>query len=406
MMHALFNTIGIYKFPIKEHGTHVHFLYDVTQQETDWSKANILKLMSLATETDLKRLDKFDLLNREPFQTWMEEKHIANKNTAIVWMLIWCSMVVVYLISVLIVWDSRSKLIYDIVIICTAGSTLALEVLGLYTSRDYLKTLIKRLREGRIPVVLIWGYKMFQILFLVHLILHHSLTAIHLECTNLVLRHILLFMQVMMILYGFMGIMFFTQLSEVMGHYLTIMEKMMKSSLSFLLIGLLIILSFAMTFYLLCLPEKCPASLNAPNASRAGNDDNSFSSYLLSIYSTFLLSMAIAAPQQWHFEDTPYPYCMMILYMTCLTLMGIISINLLIAVMNERVIELCRHKESILKIQQLTIFLTIEDKTMFIQRSKFAMKYFKVLAPKTVNIHKDESSGKMFLHTTEHLKAN
>jgi hypothetical protein len=205
-----------------------------------------------------------------------------------------------------------------------------------------------------------------------------------------------------MMICGFMGVMFFTQLNKRVGHYLTVIEKMMKVSMSFLLIGLLLFLSFAMAFYLINSPDQCTLPDDSLSGNYSSPFDKNYDTYLKSIYNTFLLGLAVTAPDNWYFKDFRYPTMGVLYYVMCLTFSAIIMMNLLIAIMNEKVMEICKHKKSILAIQKLTIYLSVEDK----QRALQEIRFLSHLAMKCLKIKSDvyNEGGRVYLHVVEPYK--
>jgi hypothetical protein len=236
MVWHLLNTVGVYKFPLRECGLYAHILYDLTGCE------GILRGISLITEGELKRYDEFNFLDREPIKSWMNEKFRAVHTAVMQWTVVWIVFLFAY-ISFVLALDAETGFAVNAFHICviTFGVFLsAEELIGVYASRGYVKLLLKRLRAGKVPVTFVWGYKAVQISFSTLIIIHHAVALTELHCKGEIHQEMYVAVRINMMICGFMGVMFFTQLNKRVGHYLTVIEKMMKVSMSFLLIGLLL----------------------------------------------------------------------------------------------------------------------------------------------------------------------
>ncbi|ELT99373.1 hypothetical protein CAPTEDRAFT_185725, partial [Capitella teleta] len=97
MTHLILNTIGVFKFPLREHALDVHMLYDITGKES------VLHEISLATEKELKRFDEFRLFEREPIKSWINETINSSHKAVLYWMVIWLASMSFYIICVSLV---------------------------------------------------------------------------------------------------------------------------------------------------------------------------------------------------------------------------------------------------------------------------------------------------------------
>ncbi|ELU02919.1 hypothetical protein CAPTEDRAFT_191200 [Capitella teleta] len=404
MIHAIMNTEGVYKFLIRHCGTHVHSLYEVTHDETTNEECgkSLLQSLSVATEKQLARLDDFHLLEKEPFATWFKVKEKSNLWHTRFWMSMWGFYVALYLSS--IVWFGEVKRdlpkMYHVIMLTISYIFLLTEIKGLYVNYPYLKMIVGRIKKGLYPLTLASAYRVFQSIFILTVIATNNIHLFSEGCdAGSRLERIL---QVANIFCGFMSVMFFTQLSEAMGHYLTVIEKMLFNTLAFLSIWWVIFLAFATSFYLNNIDFTCPG--NDSTLLFTSPTQQSFSSIYHSIYETFLLVLAVVAPKSWYFEDSNDPDLSVVLYILCLIVNTLVLLNLLIAIMNERVVEICRHKHSILKLNQLSIYLLIGDKRKSDQNFWKRWKFTENWTDTHKHFIRNNEKTKLYLHVVERTK--
>jgi hypothetical protein len=176
-----------------------------------------------------------------------------------------------------------------------------------------------------------------------------------------------------------------------------VIEKMLFITFAFLSIWCAIFLAFAMSFYLNNVSLGC--SFNSTVTYNITIDDQqSFSTLTRSIYETFLLVLAVVAPRSWYFDESNDPDLSVVLYTLCLIVNTLVLLNLLIAIMNERVVEICRHKQSILKISQLSIYLLIGDRRKSDQKLWYRWKFTADWADTHKYFQRNKDKSKIFLH--------
>lgn len=404
MMHAIINSQDVYKFLIRHCGTHIHSLYDVTHDEIEMEARglSLLQHLSVATEKQLARIDNYHLLEQEPFQTWIKVKEQSNLWHTRFWMVMWSLYVLMYIVSV--VWYGESKKdvpsSYHITMLVVSYSFALMEIKNLYVNFPYLKMVIRKMMTGMFPLTVASTYRIFQSFFILTMIISCSKHAFSGACKADGTMELIL--HVVNIFCGFMSVMFFTQLSEAMGHYLTVIEKMLFNTIAFLSIWCVIFLAFATSFYVNSIDYHCMTANGTSSNNTASSE--AFSSIYHSIYETFLLVLAVVAPKSWYFSESNDPDLSVVLYTACLIINTLVLLNLLIAIMNERVVEICRHKHSILKVNQLSIYLIIGDRRKSDQQF---WKRYKALA-KWTDTHRlfqcSKDKTKIFLHVVERTR--
>ncbi|ELU15791.1 hypothetical protein CAPTEDRAFT_215735 [Capitella teleta] len=70
----------------------------------------------------------------------------------------------------------------------------------------------------------------------------------------------------------------------------------------------------------------------------------------------------VFAPQDWYFSSNAYPLLIIIIYLASTVFNTVMLFNLMVAIMNHRVTELCVHTKSLVKLAQLSIYLFVELK--------------------------------------------
>ena len=143
MMHAIMNTEGIFKFLIKDLGTHSHSLYDVTQDEMYSVRKGqaLLQHLSVVTEKQLARLDKFRFLEKEPFSSWLKVKERANLKRCQCWMALWVIYVILCVISVIWLGERGSSppAGYNIAVLLYSVVFAVMEIKAFQLNAPYLK---------------------------------------------------------------------------------------------------------------------------------------------------------------------------------------------------------------------------------------------------------------------------
>ncbi|ELU14248.1 hypothetical protein CAPTEDRAFT_202746, partial [Capitella teleta] len=223
----------------------------------------------------------------------------------------------------------------------------------------YVKLIIRNLRGRQHPVAMVFLYRSLQFFFCWNVFVTHCihLTGLPLVCSSMTLQYIFLFSQLCNIFNGVFGMLFFTQISNHMGHFLIVVEKMFFAVSSFVLLSVVYIIAFTVGFsFVADVTYRCP-DLAASNSTEIA-----FSSLIRSGYETFILNLGVTAPQDWYFSSNAYPLLIIIIYLASTVFNTVMLFNLMVAIMNHRVTELCVHTKSLVKLAQLSIYLFVELK--------------------------------------------
>jgi hypothetical protein len=188
--------------------------------------------------------------------------------------------------------------------------------------------------------------------------------------------------------------LFFTQLNNRIGHYLIVVEKMTSSVSSFIVLAGFYFLSFSLGFQFITSSENLCPLIPSNSTDAVFQKRIPFDGFFNSLYETFLLGIGVAAPKDWYFTHSHYSGALIILYILSLVFNTVILLNLMIAIMNQRMVELVDQKKSLVGIAQLAINIFAEDRLIYSQQTfgRSAQAKEKYLVKK---------DGKSFLCTAE-----
>ncbi|ELT92738.1 hypothetical protein CAPTEDRAFT_216868 [Capitella teleta] len=397
MMHAILNTNKVYKFLLGECGTFNHYYYDVTELEATKNEYGITPLfhLSLVPEHRLKRFDEFQLLRKEPFATSIEELFYFGKHITLSWLLSWIAFVILYftaLFHIIVSSDMEVKTTLNIMIILVASLGCISEFMAVPAMWPLFKLIMRNTRAGKQPVSMVFFYKMLQTSFYVAALIAHCLHLVGLRfiCSSVALQYIFLLIQLNSIVNGILGVLFFTQLSNKMGHWLIVIEKMLLSMSSFVVLSCFYIVAFTLAFSLVVSTTVA--------CETANNGTVAFNGMINSLYETTVLGLGVTVPKDLYFRSNASSLLVILIFVGSAVFNTLIMVNLMIAIMNHRMTALCDHAESIVLVAQVAIYELVELKTFSLQ------KLSPCILPATLRkrcIAKSEDGTRSFLYTIE-----
>ena len=397
---TLLNTNGVYRFPIKDYGTLQHVLYDVTEYESmkKHRELHIFSYLSLSRERDLKVLNTLDFMEREPIKTWMKVKNESMKYFIWSWCFAWILFISLYLTILGIYFlnnGSRPPTALSATLLVISSVLLVVEII---TFVSEIK-LYKLMSWSDWPIAFSPTYRIFHAYFVTTLIITESLHLADIPCDQNQTLFVTLY--VLNAVFGLSSLLIFTQLNQYTGHLLIVIDRMIDQMFLFVGVAGIIYLSFATSFYMLHAPPVCHDNNNELDWNRT---TLMFSSFYNALYETQLLSVGSMAPLALYFEEAHIPLLGMFLYVSLLMMLMIVLLNLLIAIMSDRVAELDQHKTIITHIQRLALTMYVDNKMKFYQI--FGYNRFSFVARlklKTDNQYylTNESTGQKFLHVIE-----
>jgi hypothetical protein len=101
------------------------------------------------------------------------------------------------------------------------------------------------------------------------------------------------------------------------------------------------------------------------NSTSCASQTKPFDGFFSSFYEAFLLGIAVAAPRDWYFSESPNSEAMIMVYIFSLVFNSLILLNLMIAIMNQRMTELVPYKATLVTVAQLAIYVFAEDRMHF-----------------------------------------
>jgi hypothetical protein len=107
---------------------------------------------------------------------------------------------------------------------------------------------------------------------------------------------------------------------------------------------------------------SCSLTNNTELLTVTNNASTGFSTFSDSLYTTMLLMFLVMAPNDVSFTNSVSPGIASIIYLSLVVFIGIICLNLLIALMSQRVAELDILKDDILLLQRISIVFFFEER--------------------------------------------
>ena len=360
----------VYRFPLKECGPFQHVMYDVSDYELH-NSIHLLQYLAFIPERSLYKVDESRLLEIEPFKTWLSAVSEQHKLQATSWGLTWGTFLFLFFVNGALYFNTSGGhppiwLTYTLLIM--ASFEIFAEGAGLVRDRHVykLKRELDKIHGSSIAYTPV--YRIFQGLFSISLIITEILLLMNFGCQYN--HNIFVTFNVINIALAFCSIMLFIQLNKQTGHLLIVMESMVSQAGLFLTVGGVIFCIFPVTFHILHTEPACLRNDTAtPNVSIGDADTGHlmFQTIGASFYETILLALGIAAPNPLYFDNSIIPLFSRIVYIVLIFIVGIVMMNLLIAIMTDRVAELNKHKETIQKIQRLSISLLLNRSAKNVQ---------------------------------------
>ena len=359
MIEALMTWNSVHRFVVGERGPHQHVLYDVSDYESGKSM-HLLQYLSFASEDYLEKLSTSSLFKTDFSRTWkkaINEKHSAQ---TWVWLTVWTLFVLAYGAHMNYYFSARQhSAAHRAGAYCLAAWAVIeiyIQFTTLVRDRHVFKLMIDVIRTRGFAIAFTPIYRAFHLLF--------SLTVVATEALQLRGddgdddRRLFSVLAVFGLVFGTCSMLIFIQLNKVTGHLLVIMERMFVQAAAFMTVGGAIFAIFPMTLHIVH-GEATHGEVEDASSSRASNE-LTFSTTYTSFYETLLLVLGIAVPSPLYFESATTPIFACVIYLIMIFIVSIILINLLIAVMTERVSELNRHTTIIQTIQLISMSLLME----------------------------------------------
>ena len=398
---ALLNTNGVYRFPVKDYGAFQHVLYDVTEYETvNHCKLHLFSYLALTREKDLENLKTSNLLDCEPIRTWMKVKVDSIDHLTWVWLVTWVSYIALYLTSLGLYFlkdGSKPPLAYSIVLLILSTVAFISEFGNVVVDFQ----LYNVMRKNGAPIAFSPAYRIFHGTFATSLIVTESLHLADLPCSEH--RQLYITLYALNAMFAFSSLLVFTQINRQTGHLIIIIDRMMGEVALFITVAGIIFFSFCFSFYLLHAPPVCHDINNTLDWNRT---TLMFSTLLQTVYETQLLSLGLTAPLALYFEDSNVPLLGMLMYVAFLIMLVIVLLNLLIAIMSDRVNELNKYKSIIIDIQKIALTMSLDSK---VYMSEFyglrKLNFIGTRRNRIFNKHviRNGDTGRMYLHVIEKI---
>ena len=225
----------------------------------------------------------------------------------------------------------------------------------MWNKKDQLRNFVEVIFTEKRPVILSSLQRLTLILYVLQVPFIISLDFFGLKC-SLGETYIYLVIAASGCLIN--GIMYFFSFNKYLAHITFLLDKATDSSSLFLIVGFLLYFSFAISMYLLHIPLPC-GTLNGTSFAETAPQRDMFTSLFGSVYETFLLSLGVMIPNDIYFKDSHIPYFTIFIYISFLFMLLVIMLNLLIALLSDKISNIYRKKDLIIQLQSISASLVI-----------------------------------------------
>ena len=229
--------------------------------------------------------------------------------------------------------------------------------------REMWYSVERMFKHGKVPVTFTFSYRAIQLIFCALVIFN--------VCSAKFFCHAVQFVQITYVMFSFFGvlsILFFLQLKEGVGHLLIVIQKMLYEVFLYSFMFGTFYLAFACSFTLLspqyrqtCGSQSTDSAVN-DSASTTEYDNIQFKSFPRSLYETLLLVLYVTPPTDIYFDHLESPILTQILYSLLVLIPGLMMVNFLIAIMTRRAEQIDSLKDSILKLEKLSLVLYVQER--------------------------------------------
>jgi hypothetical protein len=365
MLNAIISTEGVYKHSTDDTGYHKLVYYNVSEYERQDSvtSESILYHLTNVDEKQLLRIHKFGLLTQEPFKTWFETKFKSNRKVITSYGIFWVLFVGFFLLKIWSLLSLKSYLVVLIlsaIITCFAIFTLLVEIGYAHENGKHLKkALVMAWKHKKYPVTFLFPYQMIQIVFCLT-----AITNIYGDINPCSSSTFINVSYALNAVCGTLSAFFFMQLSKGFGHLLITVQKMVYVTLMFSVMIFLTYVGYTMALHLLYIDISwnCLVQNGTESQTKTSNSNFGYGTLSESFYTTILLMFTVTAPADVVFSEAQSPIIASIIYLSLVIFIGIICLNLLIALMSQRMEEIDVVKDDILLLQRISIVLFFDER--------------------------------------------
>ncbi len=370
---AIINAEGIYKITVKDCLFHKHVLYDLSEYESmQCKKVSPMHYFKALTDGDIHRYDKCNFFKSEPISSWLEA---INKTVGLSAL----PVGVVQMVFQCLYWVCASvymyehRLPYGLLIPLTTVSFI-LGTFELFFESGRIKSDIKAIRKflqtGKIPTTLTIVYRKIYISFLHSCTVFGAFLLFDLRCKYPTETSVLFLLSQNL---ACLSLLYVIQINKRVGHLLILLLKMLYDTAMFLTVAVIFYFTAVNFFY---------ASKYTPNTCSINDTatlKGSLTQYVSMMYETFLLGLAIKSPSTEFFDDT-MAGIQSVFYVGSVVVFTIILVNMLIGIMGRRITEIENHKDTLLKLEKLSIYFYAEFayNTPMVFKLRIKHRYFKV----------------------------
>ena len=367
MLLKYMNIEGVYRHTVQQCLMFKIVRYNVTHYESPDAKVykSLLYYLTEADEEELNDFQQCGLLAKEPFNSWIEATFDTQRGTMrfLVWY--WILFYALTIDHLADFADGGPSLPVVISILIMALLLLLVEVVHTKNNlREMWYSVESMFKHGKVPVTFTFSYRAIQLIFCAFVIFNVCSAGFFCDAVQFVQ-----ITYVMCTFFGVLSILFFLQLKEGVGHLLIVIQKMLYEVFLYSFMFGTFYLAFACSFTLLS-PQYGQACVSVNNSTSAVNDSASiaklsniqFKSFPRSLYETLLLVLYVMPPTDIYFDQLESPLLTQILYSLLVLIPGLMMVNFLIAIMTRRAEQIDSLKDSILKLEKLSLVLYVQER--------------------------------------------
>ena len=359
IVNCILNTDGVYKFDMDTVGPYKQVMYKFPTQDM---LVDLMRRLSNVPNSKLQRFTDTDILNIPPLSVFRRRFHLKHLWTFMLWTvytILIFSGYFVYMREYLATGAPPQP--FFTALLALAMFIYLMEVVSRmwWNRRNYID-FFRKYFFGERPFILTSGTRLLQVpTALLCFIITLTDTA-NPPCEEYKqLRHtfhtLINFTMVMSLIY-------LLQVYSKTAYLLTVIQKMVLETVIFIFVGFIPYLAFAFVFLILEAPFTCLYSTVSYNATMSISgptlNRQDIPEYM---YITLMRLLNVQPPDDVLFRHSIVPSLSMALYVIAVLMWPLLLLNLLIALYNDKMQEIHKHKEVIMAVQNFNVMLFVYD---------------------------------------------
>lgn len=338
LMVRILNLDGVYRHLVSECLFYRYVRYDVSHYEGKGCviQKSLLYYLTEVSEEYLKRAHSCGLLRSEPIRSWIDVMIRTRKAHLGHFFAYWICFLLVFFFQLFIYITHGSKgfasFLYIILVLLATYNIIAEVGLVKVAAKEIWDSMSLGWHSKRKPVTFTAGYRLLQVTFCLLIVFNSPAglnDGVFCDGPNRVAT-----MLVLMAFLACLSLLFFLQFFSGIGQILVILQKMLLEAFVFVAMIGFLLFSFALVFYLgynINEDRLCNTTVTVEG------DGNNMATFNMSMYNTILYALAVVPPVDITFNSSLVAGFLVVLYILLILLFNVIALNILIAIMTNRI---------------------------------------------------------------------